>query len=372
MKWLYGYLCLFFLIVFHEFGHYFAARIFGVKVEAFSVGFGPVLFHKKFKGTDWRLSLIPLGGYCGMKGENDFQKAIENNLDFVDGEKDSLYGVHPIKRALIGFAGPFFNFIFAVLVLGIINFIGYDYSAYSNKILIEPEKYENNYSVAAEAGIQSGDIILEINETSIEDFSAIVRIVSIHPDEDLKVKVLRDGEILEFTVHTLLDKASGTGKIGISADTSNIIKKHTEKYNVFEALGHGFLDTFERIYLTFKSLKLLFKGIDLKNAVSGPLRVTDMLGTTVKEGFSEGFKTGFLSTLDLMALISISLFIMNLLPIPTLDGGLILIALIEAIFRKKVKPKIQYYIQFIGLGLILILFVLGMIGDISYFIGRGK
>ncbi|MCR4734982.1 MAG: site-2 protease family protein [Treponema sp.] len=372
MKWLYGYLCLFFLIVFHEFGHFIAAKIFGVKVESFSVGFGPVLLHKNIKGTDWRLSLIPLGGYCGMKGEKDFQYAIENNLDSVEGEKDSLYGVHPIKRALIGFAGPFFNFIFAIFALSIINFIGYEYSTYSNKILIEPEKYTNNYSAAGQAGLISGDIILEINGKSIEDFTDIIKNVTTHPDEDLLFKVQRDGKIMDFIVHSELDKSQGTGKIGVSADTSSIITKHTPKYNFFEASWHGLLDSFSMTGITLKGLSLLFKGIDLKNAVSGPARVTEMLGSTVKDGFSAGFKSGLISTLDLMAIISISLFIMNLLPIPVLDGGLILIALIELIFRKKIKPKIQYYIQFIGLGFIAIIFVIGLTGDITYFIHKGK
>ena len=370
MKWLYGNLCLFFLIVFHEFGHFIAAKIFGIKVEAFSVGFGPVLLHKTIKGTDWRLSLVPLGGYCAMKGEKDFQNAIENNLDFIEGENDSLYGVHPVKRALVGFAGPFFNLIFAIIALGIINLVGFEYSSYSNKILIEPEKYENNFSAAGQAGIQSGDIILQINKEKIEDFSDILKNVATRPNEDLVILVDRDGQILEFTVHTQLDKSQGTGKIGISADTSNIIKKHSPKYTRFQAFGHGFLDAAQSIHLTFKSIGLLFKGVDLKNAISGPLRTTEILGSTVKESFSQSFKTGFLNTLDLMALISISLFIMNLLPIPILDGGLILIALIEAVFRKKIKPKIQYYIQYIGLGFIAIIFVIGLTGDISYFISK--
>ena len=109
MNIVYGFLCLFFLILFHEFGHFLAAKKFGVKVESFSIGFGPVLLHKKYKGTDYRLSLIPLGGYCGMKGEKDFQKSLEAKLDHIEAEEDSLYGIHPVKRAVIAFAGPFFN-----------------------------------------------------------------------------------------------------------------------------------------------------------------------------------------------------------------------------------------------------------------------
>ena len=97
MKWLYGILCLFFLILFHEFGHFLAALLFGVKVESFSIGFGPVLLHKNIRGTDFRLSLIPLGGYCGMKGENDFRKALEENRKEINADPDSLFGIHPLK-----------------------------------------------------------------------------------------------------------------------------------------------------------------------------------------------------------------------------------------------------------------------------------
>ncbi len=372
MKWVYGILCLFFLILFHEFGHFLAAKLFGVKVEAFSVGFGPVLFHKTIKGTDYRLSLIPLGGYCGMKGENEFREAIENNLKEVNGEADSLYGIHPLKRAAIGFAGPFFNFIFAVFCFVLINGIGYDYYTYSNKIILADELYENTISAAREGGLLTGDKIIKINNKEISDFSQIIEEVSLRPDENLYILVDRDGKELSFYVHSQLDKESGSGKIGVAADTNTLIKKSTPEYGFFASIYHGFLDTFEYVGLTFKSIAILFKGVDLKNAVGGPARVTDMLGSVAKEGFSEGFKTGFISLANLMAVISISLFIMNLLPVPVLDGGLILIAIIEVIFRRKVPPKIQYYIQFIGFAFIGILFIIGLIGDIHYFASGAK
>ena len=369
MKWLYGILCLFFLIIFHEFGHFLAAKLFGVKVESFSVGFGPILFHRTVKGTDYRLSLIPLGGYCGMKGEKDFQKAIDEKLPAIEAEPDSLYGIHPFKRALIGFAGPFFNFIFAVFACALINGIGYTYYTYSNKILIN----ENVTSSAAkDAGIISGDEIIAINGKTIEDFSDLIEQVSSRPDEEIKVKVLRNGEELEFVVHTELDKSTGTGKIGVAADSSNILKKESPRYGFFGSIGHGFLDAVNNTALTIKSIGILFKGVDMDNAVSGPARVTEMLGSTVKEGFAEGIRVGFVSLFSLMGIISISLFIMNLLPIPILDGGLILIAFIEIIIRRKINPRIQYYVQFIGLAFIILLFFIGVKGDILFFINRGK
>lgn len=367
MKWLYGLLCLFFLILFHEFGHFLAAKLFGVKVESFSIGFGPILIHKKIHGTDYRISLFPLGGYCGMKGEKDFQNAIEAKLPQIEGEKDSLYGIHPLKRALIGFAGPFFNFIFAFIAYSLISGIGYKYYTYSNSILIN----ENiTSSVAKDAGLESGDIITSINGKVTNDFSDLIQEISVRPDEDLILTVDRNGQNLSFNLHSEMDKATGSGKIGIAADTSKILEKESKKYSFFPALGHGFLESCNSVILTIKSIGLLFKGVDLDNAVSGPARVTEMLGTTVKEGFSAGLKQGLIALLSLMAIISISLFIMNLLPIPILDGGLILIAIIEFVFHKKINPKIQYYIQFIGLAFIALLFIIGLQGDIKYFLNK--
>ena len=370
MKWLYGILCLFFLVLFHEIGHFIFAKICGVKVESFSIGFGPVLLHKNIKGTDWRLSLIPLGGYCGMKGEQEFKTALEENLDEIKAEPDSLYGVHPLKRALIAFAGPFFNFIFAFIAFSLISGIGYTYYSYSNKIIIADELYENSSSAARTAGLLTGDIITEVDNKKITDFSDLIREVSLKPDQNIKVKVLRNEQSIEFVIHTDMDKDDGTGKIGVAADTSNLLEKTVKANNILEAFANGIKDTFDVIYTTFKSIGILFKGVKIQNAVSGPARITDMLGSTVQNGFSAGAKVGIISVLNIMALISVSLFIMNLLPVPVLDGSIILFALIEAVFRKKIKPKIQYILQFVGLGIIAILFIIGLIGDISYFINK--
>ena len=184
--------------------------------------------------------------------------------------------------------------------------------------------------------------------------------------------LLRNGKELEFVLHTELDKESGTGKIGVAADTSQILEKEAPRYGFFASIGHGFLDAVNNTALTIKSIGILFKGIDMDKAVSGPVRVTDMLGTTVKEGFSAGIRQGFVSLFSLTSLISISLFIMNLLPIPILDGGLILIAFIEILIRRKINPRLQYYIQFIGLAFIILIFFIGLKGDITFFMNRSK
>ena len=367
MRIVIGLICLCFLIFFHELGHFLVAKLFKIKVESFSIGMGPILFHKTIKSTDYRISLFPFGGYCGIKGEKDFQEALKNNYSKIDGEKDSMYGCPPFKRAAIGFAGPFFNFLFAFFAFTVILLTGYTTYSYSNKIIIASELDSSIQSQAGKAGLKTGDEIIKINNKKIEDFSDIIFEISKRPDENIEISVLRDKEIIEFSVHSVLDKTSGTGKIGISADTTTLFEKEIKSKNFFLAIKDGFLESLNMTFLTLKGIFTLFKGVDLKNQVSGPARVADMIGEVVSESATQGKKAVFINLLNFMALISISLFLMNLLPIPILDGALILFALIEGIFRIRLHPKFYYYIQFIGIFIIIIIFIIGVSGDFIYF-----
>ncbi|MCI6825716.1 MAG: site-2 protease family protein, partial [Spirochaetia bacterium] len=263
MRIVIGLICLCFLIFFHELGHFLVAKLFKIKVESFSIGMGPILFHKTIKGTDYRISLFPFGGYCGIKGEKDFQEALKNNYSKIEGEKDSMYGCHPFKRAAIGFAGPFFNFLFAFFAFTVILLTGYTTYSYSNKIIIASELDSSIQSQAGKAGLKTGDEIIKINNKKIEDFSDIIFEISKRPDEDIEISVLRDKEIIEFSVHSVLDKTSGTGKIGISADTTTLLKKEIKSKNFFLAIKDGFLESLNITFLTLKGIFTLFKGVDL-------------------------------------------------------------------------------------------------------------
>lgn len=444
MTFVYGIIGLGLIVIIHEFGHFCASKLVGVKVEAFSVGMGPVLLHKTVKDVDWRLSLFPIGGYCAMKGENAFQEALDSGAKEIQGEPDSFYGVSPLKRAFIAFCGPFFNVIFAFIAFVIISAIGYSYYTTGNRVILANEIYSDMTSVAGEAGLQTGDFILSIDTHDTPDFSEISQYISLHPDEDVVLHVQRDATLLDIPVHTLLDISTGAGKIGIvnwvdpiietvregsaaeaiglsSGDiivaangipvenvatlsllldgmesftlswehegqlfsdtltkeseeeilavTFHVNHVHTKKYSFFGALWQGIKETGNMIGLTFKSIGLLFKGVELSSAVSGPVRITKMLGDTAVEGFTAGFSTGVITVLNFLALISISLFIMNLLPIPVLDGGLLLFALIEAVTGKKLHPKFLYYIQFIGIAFILVLFGIALFSDMRYLLG---
>lgn len=373
MRIIIGLVFLFFLIFFHELGHFIAAKIFGVKVEAFSIGFGPVLLHRKKGGTDYRLSLVPFGGYCAMKGEKDFQKSLDAGLNHIEAEKDSMYGVHPFKRLLIAFAGPFFNLFFAFFALTCISLIGYSYYSFSNKIDVPDENNNAEISsVAKEAGIQSGDSIIKIDGKKTEDFSDLIAEISSKPDQNISVTVLRGGKKMEFNLHTEMDRKTGGGKIGIIARTESLEKKTKPPKWLFPAVAEGFMETCRYSALTVKGFFTLFKGVDLSETVSGPARIADMMGQAVKESFGDSVKTGIVNTLTFMAVISISLGIMNLLPVPVLDGGLILFAFIELVFRRKLPPKVLYYIQFVGIAFIAVMFVIGINGDIHYFVNLIK
>lgn len=370
LKVIYGLALLDFLVVIHELGHFFAARKCGVAVEAFSIGMGPILLHKTIKNVDWRLSLLPIGGYCAMKGEGDFREAVEENRKVISTESDSLYGCNPWKSFFIGLAGPASNFFFAVFAYFLIAMIGYSYYSAGRKIILADEVYPELHSAAREAGILSGDEIILIDGKEIADFSEIFENVASKGDEDIEIVALRDGEKLSFTVHTDFDKETGTGKIGVVNDTSSIQRRESKRYSFFPAIGKGFYQTCSYIGLTFKGIRTLFRGVELKNAVSGPARITTILGDTAKEGFSVNFKTGFVSVLQLLGLISVSLFIMNLLPIPVLDGCIVLFAFIEGVFRIRIHPKIRYYSQFVGIAILAFLFLVSLYSDFSFFAGN--
>lgn len=307
-----------------------------------------------------------------MKGEKEFQDSLKAGLDHIQADSDSLYGVHPAKRILIAFFGPFANFFFAFLCFTIIALTGYSYYSYSSKITLADEVYPEIHSAAREAGLESGDTITKINGKTIETFSDIISEVVSRPDEDIKVTVDRNGEKKEFIVHSDLDKDSGAGKIGVTADTESLQKYEMKRLSFFPALLQGLKESFNALGLTIKGIFTLFKGVNLNNAVSGPARVVSLMGDVVNESFKTSFREGLVNILNFIAFISISLCFMNLLPVPILDGGLILFALIELVTCRKLSPKVLYYIQFIGLAFIAFLFILGLTGDIKYFFGLFK
>lgn len=436
------------VVFIHELGHFTAAKIFKVKVLTFSIGWGPVLLRKKIGSTEYRLSAIPLGGYCGMEGETAYQRALEENLPEIPLEEGSLYSVNPLKRILIAVAGPLFNLLFAAFALIIYSSIPYTYYTTPSKIILASEydsKYEN--FPANTYGLETGDIIKKIDGKNVSNFDEITNLISINPGKELALEIDRNGQMKELTLVPKLNPETGTGEIGVYPyiqplirevepdskamkaglkagdvvtalngvpvqntlqinriigesdvdfleikylDTENSEKITTinldspddkkigitweyitvteKSQGFFDSIFKGIKGTAQMTALTIKSLGLLFKGIDISKAVSGPLRITYMLGEVTSAGFSAGMSQGILVLMNFLAIINISLFIMNLLPIPVLDGGLVLLSLIELISQKKIKPKFMYYFQTVGAVIILTLIIFAFWMDISFFV----
>ena len=452
IKILIGLLVLSIMVFIHELGHFLVAKLCGVVVESFSIGWGPVILRKKIKGTEYRISLIPIGGYCGMRGEKAFVKALEENLTRIPKEEGGLYNASPFKRILIAFAGPFANYISAVICFAIISAMGAVYYTYSNTIAPIHCYDATAKTSAKEAGLEVGDRIIEIDGKLTNNFREIMLEVMTSPDRKMVLKIERNGNVFEKEITPKLNPKTGSGLIGIypfvkleieSVSTSgasynaglrrgdvitslngknvsntielqkeldSLYESQLEKTSVgieregeeiqkeiyivrlekggidlglsfqaqkvivqgsnfFASIAQGFVKTHETILLTFKSFALLFKGIDLRQAVSGPLRITHIIGEATQEGFRNGMAEGWSSLLSFIAIISISLFIMNLLPIPVLDGGLILLSFIEAIMRHEISPKITYRVQFIGFAFIALVFVFAIVTDVLFFIG---
>ena len=452
IKILIGLLVLSVMVFIHELGHFLMAKLCGVAVESFSIGWGPVLLRKKIKGTEYRISAIPMGGYCGMRGEKAFVKALEENLTSIPKEEGGLYSASPFRRILIAFAGPFANYISAIACFAIISAMGSIYYTYSNAIA-PIHCYDSSAETSAkEAGLQVGDKIIEIDGKATDNFREIMLEVMPAADKQMTFKIERNGKVFEKKMTPKLNPKTGSGLIGIYpfvklqiedvaprgvANTAGLKKgdvitsingknvnntvelqealdalyeSQLEKTNLginregkliekeiyiirlekggidlglsfqaqkvimkgtgfFASIAQGFVKTHETMLLTFKSFALLFKGIDLKQAVSGPLRITHMIGDAAQEGFRSSMTEGWASLLSFIAIISISLFIMNLLPIPVLDGGLILLSFIEAVIRHEISPKITYRVQFIGFAFIALIFVFAMVTDVLFFIG---
>lgn len=367
MKIILGLIFLSILVVIHELGHFLTALALHIKVNAFSLGMGPILLHKTIKGVDFRLSLFPIGGYCAIKGEDDFKRALEEKLTYIKGTPDSLYGAAPIKRALIAFSGPLFNAIFASLFFMLIALLGYSYSSYSAKIALPPPTAPSIISTAREAGIKDNDVIIKVNDTDIENFSSLISAISPLAGTTASIKVMREGKEFSFFVPVLTDKIDGSGKIGVMADPTSLTQYEVSPLPFHKAFIKGVLDTSEAVVLTIKGILSLFKSKNISDSVAGPARIVSMIGEVTVNTFSVSVRTGLASLLNFLAYISISLFIMNLLPIPILDGSLLLFSLLECVTHKKFSPRFLYYIQFVGLFLILVLFILGMTGDIKYF-----
>lgn len=327
-----------FIVFFHELGHFLLARKNGIYVEEFSIGMGPVLVKKKGKETTYSIRLLPIGGAC-MMGEDEVENQDENSFN-----NKSVWA-----RISVIAAGPIFNFILAfILSVIVVSWLGYD------KPIVKTVM-EN--SAAEEAGIQAGDVITEINGKNIHIFREISAYNQFHPGEELELGFERDGEKHTVSLQTRPDE-TGRYLIGIT-------QGQYRKANAFTALQYGFYEVKFWIDYTIESLKMLFTGVIGLDQLSGPVGIVDVVDEAYDTNIQYGVSSVVLAFLNLSILLSANLGVMNLLPIPALDGGRLVFLIVEAVRGKRIPPEKEGMVHLAGLIALFGLMIFVMFNDLK-------
>ncbi len=323
------------LVFVHELGHYLAAIKNNVKVEVFSIGFGKELFgFTDNSGTRWKFSLLPLGGYVKMHGDADEASTKKNNED-IDPKK-SFHNKSISQRSVILFAGPAANFIFSIILLVFINcFYGY---TSTKPIISEVEK-----NMPADlSGLKVGDTILEINEKKISDFSQLRLIIS--SNETIKITYSRNDKIEMTNIKTV------DGKIGIKGTIE------TRKLNLLNSCTTSIKQFYNFIKMTLVGIYEMISGQRGTEDLGGPIRIAELSG--------DFWSKGIHSTLWFMMIISLNLGLINLFPIPMLDGGHLLLNFIEFVKGSPLNKKSLELLHMAGLVLLLSLMVFATYNDV--------
>lgn len=349
------------VVFFHELGHYLVGRWCGVKVEAFSIGFGPEIFSFTDRaGTRWRLAVIPLGGYVKFAGDaNAASMSKEEIAASMSPEefRDSLHGKTVGQRAAIVAAGPIANFILAIAI-----FTGVFY--FSGRGELAPRIASVRAGEAAEkAGFKAGDLLVSIDGAKIASWGEMQRIVQASGDIPLKFVVLRDNKEVSLTatpVRKDLDTPFGkhrAGLLGVTA-SNNAEDWIVRSYSLSGSFREGVHETWYVVDRTVAYISGLFAGKETPAQISGPIRIAEVSGAVAK--------ISIIALINLAAILSISIGLLNLFPIPPLDGGHLLYFAVEAVKGRPLSQKGQEVGFKIGMAMVLALMVFATFNDIMH------
>lgn len=326
------------IVLVHELGHFLLAKANGIRVDEFSIGMGPRLLSWVKGETRYSLKLLPIGGSCMMGEDED------------DTSEGSFNSKSVWARISVVAAGAIFNFILAlVFAVVIISFTGYDKPVISGVVEGFP---------AEEAGMQAGDRIIKMNHKKINLWREVTYYNMFHQGETVDVVYERDGEKYEITITPKKDE-DGSYLLGVTSPSAY------EKANVFTAVQYGVYEVKFWICTTLESLKMLITGGVGVDQLSGPVGIVDVVDDTYQQSKEYGALVVFIQMLNIGILLSANLGVMNLLPLPALDGGRLVFLFVEAIRGKRVPPEKEGIVHGIGMVLLLALMAFVLFNDIK-------
>ena len=327
------------LIFFHELGHFLLAKRGGIGVTSFSIGMGPSIWKKQIGETQYFLRVLPFGGSCAMVGE-DTESEEENAFN-----KKSVW-----TRISVVAAGPVFHFILAFVGSVIMVLcIGVDKPVIAEMM----EGYP-----AYEAGVRAGDEIISMNGRNIGVYRDVSMYIQLHQGETIDLVYARNGERFETSIAPKLGE-DGYYLMGITGGA------YTKCENPIEVVKYAVAEVGYWIHMVFDSLKMMVSGQVGREDVGGPVRIVGMIGDTYEQSAAISGFAVFINMLNMVIFLSANLGVMNLLPIPALDGGRLFIMLIEVVTRKRVPEKVEGYIHMAGFAVLMSLMVLILFNDIS-------
>ena len=350
------------VVFFHELGHFLVARWCGIRVLTFSLGFGPEIigFNDRY-GTRWKISAVPLGGYVKFFGDDNAASAPDRAAaaEMSESEKKDSFVYQPVpSRAAVVAAGPIANFVLAVLIFAGIFMIVGKQTATARVDAVQAG------SAAAAAGFKPGDLVVSIDAEKIDSFSDMQRIVSVSSGEPLKIVVERNGQPVTLTATPQLKELKDNfgnmhrlGVLGISRSmAAGDIK--TQKFGPLMAVVMGAKETWSVVERTLSYISGVFSGRESADELGGPIRIAQVSGQVAS--------AGFVALMRLTAVLSVSIGLLNLFPIPLLDGGHLLFYGIEAARGRPLSERAQEVGFRIGLAIVVMLMIFATFNDILH------
>lgn len=339
------------LIFFHELGHFIVAKLFGVKVLKFSLGFGPKLVGKKIGETEYLISSLPLGGYVKMLGEGENEQ--ESNLS-PEEEAKSFNKQHVLKRIAIVSAGPIFNFFLALIVYCVF------YMVVGTGILVPEIGEVSRDTPAQNAGLKKGDLIVSVDGQNIESWEQMQGVVRESAGKTLTLTVKRGERLITLAIVPEVSKVKNIFGEEVETPLMGIVasgKAEIIELGPIDAVSEGISETWKIIKLTCLTIVKLFQRVVPLETLGGPIMIGQLTGQLAQESLTYLF--------PLLAVISINLGVLNLLPVPILDGGFIVFLLIELVMGKPLSFNTREIAQKVGLFILIFLMAFIIYNDIT-------